>query len=796
MSQQFYNFTKPLQVSINILRFYSEPSPDVSKPVVVRAAFDRAIDDGPKMFSREPDMRAVFAGAIPQDVPTGTALTVTVSGYDADARQYVVTNSELERKTFYWLWNQFEELPGVGKKALLKIIDVCGDNPLEFLKRADAAEMITEVLPKRAKADGQKLAESLRTIIETTGKVGGVLQKYGRWGMTYAGALKYLQDIEDLNSEDGPAWKDHYDMYMKEVELGWLDEDKMKECPVLLARYGAKRADVLRAMQYYKAPFKQSYERQSYLVCSAVTYLLKNDLTDDGSTAFLGNELDEARKKLSDEFKRVCPDSEELQTWDMLQPFYGNLSTSRIKWGKFDYIFQFPLAMKISREIALRLNSIREHVKGVYGFDKVNLASIQMKLATAYDEDQLEAFNLLQTTGIKIITGGPGTGKTTILKGLIMAAEEMGLSYLLMSPTGKAAQRMAEATGKTASTIHHALGIIPTTEGDGLKTDTTTIDARLVVIDEASMLDEALFLHVLEKLRPGAILLLIGDEDQLESIGAGAVLRDLLRMPWFSSVRLKKTYRQAGKEVLLDNIAAIREGRVRDIRYNKEFVDQFSLVAKGNSVEWLQKAALYYGPQPDKNGRRTWDLDQCMILSPLKKRDYDGSTYDINVRLHDICITKTDGTKRREWTRGGYSYSVGDPVIMTTNTENYKNGDTGTVTGIPTLKEIQNHTAALKVKLFDGRELDLTGEQLEDVEPAYAITIHKSQGSGSDTVIVMLPHATPDRMLVRNLLYVAVTRARKRVVVICEDISDLAQAITTPAPDRTTCLLEWMAYRC
>lgn len=372
-----------------------------------------------------------------------------------------------------------------------------------------------------------------------------------------------------------------------------------------------------------------------------------------------------------------------------------------------------------------------------------------------YSEQQQESFKLLKKSGVAILTGGPGTGKTTTVNGLIKAFEYMypEKEIKLCAPTGRAAQRMAESTGREAVTIHRLLEYSPYGNCDHFKGIEDPIDADMIVVDEASMIDVEIASMLLSAVKNGALVLFIGDIDQLPSVAAGDVLHDLIESGKIPTVKLSTNYRQSEKSPIVHNAIVINEAKRDKYSWKKEIIinDDFKIENKGTAEDVAARCVdlleEYYDPANPFN---------TQILCPTHKSA--AGVQEINKAAQDRLNPKKEGDKVLVY--GYKEYRVNDKIIMLHNNyeDGYFNGDIGIV------KEIKPEGLVVTIM---GRDISITKSKMEDISLAYAITIHKSQGSEFLNVIMALP-AKPGNMLKRNLVYTGITRAKKTVKVITE----------------------------
>jgi exodeoxyribonuclease V alpha subunit len=363
-------------------------------------------------------------------------------------------------------------------------------------------------------------------------------------------------------------------------------------------------------------------------------------------------------------------------------------------------------------------------------------------------EEQKTAIQTALSWPVSILTGGPGTGKTTCVKALIAMLETQHKRYALASPTGRAAKRLSEATGRPASTIHRLLEYSPV---DGFKhDDENPLEIDFLVVDEASMLDLLLTNHLLKALRPGTHLMLVGDVDQLPSVGAGDVLRDIIASEIAPVTRLSTIYRQAAGSGIITNAHLINQGKMP--LFSKEVGDFFLFPAEdaGAAADWV--VDLLTERIPKKFGLTA--PGDIQVLAPVYRGPAGVSA--LNGRLQEALNPASPSKPERSLF--GTIYRLGDKVMQTQNNYDKEvyNGDIGFIRSI----NIVENTLSVD---FDGRPVTYDWNDVDQLVLAYAISVHKAQGSEFPAVVmpVVMQHYL---MLQRNLLYTAVTRARKLCV--------------------------------
>lgn len=364
-------------------------------------------------------------------------------------------------------------------------------------------------------------------------------------------------------------------------------------------------------------------------------------------------------------------------------------------------------------------------------------------------EQQQAAVQAAFSHKISVLTGGPGTGKTTTLRAVMKALELITATYALASPTGRAAKRLSEATGRSAKTIHRLLGYSP--QEGFLHNENNPLNIDLLVVDEASMLDLALFYSVLRAIRPETHLLLVGDVDQLPAVGAGDVLRDLIRSEIPFVTRLNTIFRQTGASQIIPNAHAINRGELPDL--SNASADFFMFQEKDPDAVVDLLVDIVQNRIPSKFGLNA--LDDIQVLAPMKRGSVGIDT--LNERLQTAL---NPAGRAAERTFGGRTLRVGDKVMQTRNNydKDIYNGDVGRIHAI-------DFTEQTITVVIDGRFVEYDWKETDELIHAYAVSVHRSQGS--EYPCVVLPVVSQHYMMLqRNLLYTAVTRAKRLVVLV------------------------------
>lgn len=388
-----------------------------------------------------------------------------------------------------------------------------------------------------------------------------------------------------------------------------------------------------------------------------------------------------------------------------------------------------------------------------------------------FHSKQLIAIKEAVEDGVVIITGGPGTGKTTTINAIINIFEDLEMNVVLAAPTGRAAKRMTETTGRESKTIHRLLEVAYMEEDMGFNRDEDSpIEADVIIIDESSMIDILLMNSLLKAINEGTRIILVGDIDQLPSVGAGNVLRDIINSESIRVVMLDKIFRQAEESMIVVNAHKINRGEIPILNGKDKdfyFLSQPNSSSTLNTIIGLNNERLpkYYDYDP---------LKDIQILTPMKKGDV--GTKSLNKKLQETLNPKS--TFKAEKKIGDELFRVGDKVMQVKNNYNLEwkkivgnmtvdkgegvfNGDFGYI------ESIDHEANNLKVLFDDERLVEYSFNGLDELKLSYAITVHKSQGS-EFPVVIMPVHWGPPMLLTRNLIYTGITRARELVVLVGE----------------------------
>ena len=526
---------------------------------------------------------------------------------------------------------------------------------------------------------------------------------------------------------------------------------KMKENPYVLCSdclpFSFQRVDDMASQMGFAPDFGQR-------LFSGIAFVLRHNLSN-GHTCLPWDKLVEVSARLlsqeTDAVDRALTDAVASHRLDCFET------------ADKRYVF-LPEYYEAESDAARRLRLLL-FAKGVKlsSMDK-KIAAVEKELSLTFEERQLEAIRAVADTGLLVLTGGPGTGKTTTLNAVIRVFESVGLKVGLTAPTGRAAKRMSEVTGHEAKTIHRLLEASFDESGRSIFAYNVhnPLPVDLLIVDEVSMIDSILFDRLLQALPFGCRLILVGDADQLPSVGAGNVLRDLMESGCVPTVELKTVFRQAMQSAIIQSAHSVNRGEMPDLTTRDSdffFLSVESPHRVADTVEQLVTKRLpeAYGYSP---------LTDIQVLSPSRKMEV--GTASLNARLQ-AALNPPDKGKREMVFPSGL-LRPGDKVMQIRN--NYDilweqgdesgsgvfNGDVGELASI-------EPSAGLFTVRYEDRVATYAAEDADQLELAYAITVHKSQGSEYPCVVLPISDMPP-QLCYRNLLYTALTRARDLLVVV------------------------------
>lgn len=393
------------------------------------------------------------------------------------------------------------------------------------------------------------------------------------------------------------------------------------------------------------------------------------------------------------------------------------------------------------------------------------LAWLRRRTDAELAPEQAEAVRLALTEKVAVLTGGPGCGKSFTVSSIVALAKAKGAKVMLAAPTGRAAKRLAELTGFEARTLHRMLELRP--GGDAAYDRDNPLDVDLLVVDESSMLDTILANKLVKAVPPGAHLLLVGDVDQLPSVGAGEVLRDLLAAPVVPRVRLTRIFRQAAESGVVANAHKVNQGQLPEL---DGFPDFFWFACDDNELVADRVVEIVAHRIPKRFGIHP--VRDVQVLSPMHRGGPGAG--NLNARLQEALTPAKEGLPERR--HGGRVFRLGDKVIQIRN--NYAKGKAGVFNGtVGQVLAIDAVAQTMTVRTDEDEDVDYDFAELDELVHAYAITVHRSQGSEYPAVVIPVT-TSAWTMLQRNLIYTAITRA-KRLVVLVGSKQALAVAVRT-----------------
>ena len=474
------------------------------------------------------------------------------------------------------------------------------------------------------------------------------------------------------------------------------------------------------------------------------------------------NNIEEAIISMKAKEEIIIEEREDGTEWVYAKPFY-----------------------EAEKNIAERLISLKnsENIKYISTLKK-DLEKIEKDINIELSDKQREAIESVNDNNVCIITGGPGTGKTTIIKAIIELYKKHGMKPVLCAPTGRAAKRMTETTGEEAKTLHRLLELAGISDdNENFNTDllVTPIDGDIIIVDEASMLDMFLMNYLLKAIYKGTKLVLVGDINQLPSVGPGSVLKDIIESEKIHTITLNQIFRQAAKSKIIVNAHRVNEGQnfisgnVKQTIIDDEnidLLDDFFFIQENNQ-EKIQQTIISLCKGRLQNYGNYDFFNNIQVITPTKKGKL--GTKELNILLQNELNPEEEDKKERNF--GEVVFREKDRVMQTKNNYNIlwekenerefkKELGNGIFNGeLGRIDKINKEDKTIRVKFDDGKIATYESTDLDQLEHAYAITVHKSQGSEFDVVILVAAQSAP-MLLTRNLIYTAMTRAKKLLIII------------------------------
>ena len=448
--------------------------------------------------------------------------------------------------------------------------------------------------------------------------------------------------------------------------------------------------------------------------------------------------------------------AEEEQKWIYLYPFY-------------------KAEINICERLIVLDNA--KNIKKISFFEK-ELNNIEKMSNIKLSSKQKEALEAVNKHNVTVITGGPGTGKTTIIRSLIKLYKTHGKKVVLCAPTGRAAKRITETTGEEAKTLHRLLEIGKIEEEGKIASidyDVAPLDADVIVVDEISMVDVFLMNYLMKAIYLGTKVVLVGDVDQLPSVGPGSILKDIINSEKIETIHLDKIFRQAAKSKIIVNAHRVNEGEKflnkKEIEENniKDLRDDFFYINEGKQEKILEQVISLSKDRLKNYGNYDF-FNNIQVLTPTKKGML--GTKELNKVLQNTLNPSKEGEKEKIYS--GTIFRKGDRIMQIKNNydiywEKEDDYGSGVFNGeLGTILKIDEEEKQIQVKYDDEKIVWYPYSDLDQIEHAYAITIHKAQGSEFDVVIIVVAQSSPI-LLTRNLLYTGITRAKDLLIVIGAD---------------------------
>jgi exodeoxyribonuclease V alpha subunit len=581
------------------------------------------------------------------------------------------------------------------------------------------------------------------------------------------------------------------------IRKAWEEQKEIKEIMIFLQGYGVSASYSAKIYKQYENqsieivrenPYRLAYDihgigfitadkiaqnlgidRNSLIRAKAGLIYVLNQLTEEGHVYYPEIQLiHKAKEILNVDEEIVILAVKELSKEKEL--FLEDLDPD----GNLRAVYLAPFYVA-ETGIAQRLMNLKESPSNIRPIHPEKAIEwVQQKLSIKLAQRQEEAVLLAATSKVLIITGGPGTGKTTIITAILRIFQQLKLRIFLAAPTGRAAKRMNEATGWEAKTIHRLLEYSPY-KGGFKKDQDDPLEADVVIIDETSMVDTLLMYHLLKAIPSHAHLILVGDVDQLPSVGPGNVLKDIIKSGRFTVVRLTEIFRQAQESMIVVNAHKVNQGQFPVLKeIDKREKNDFQFIQEEDPEKILQNILDLCSERIPKHFR-FHPLREIQVLAPMHKGII--GVANLNIELQKRLNPGQSGI-----THGARNFRLGDKVMQIVN--NYDkdvfNGDIGWISKI----DPEEREVAID---FDGRLVPYDYSDLDEVVLAYAVSVHKSQGS--EYPVVILPVVTQHYLLLqRNLIYTGITRAKKLVVMIGTKKA-LAIAIRNNKPQQRYTLL-------
>lgn len=676
---------------------------------------DKSVPPNARANRYFPDQKIRFT-AVGYEIPMTDAVEVILDGWWVDGKYGVQLQveqwNEIIPETEEGILNYLNSglLKNVGEKTAAEIVSRFGINALRVIEETPERLLdIRGITPERLEEIKDSYAESR--------KLRDIMTLLAPFKLTPKAALKIYNFF-------GPA-----------------GIDILRDSPYALCQipgYGFLRVDAI--MRENRCDLHDPMR-----IRGAIHYALEHAKAD-------GGHLYLERKKVLETALKLLNNNIILSTQKVWQDEVAGVLEQMILDGAAvavqELVYQpkvFVQEDEVARVIAARLveRSPLDNYKPI-------LEQVKKDLGLKLSQKQEVAVNEAFLRNLSVITGSPGTGKTTVLKMILEVYARLHPEHrvLLLAPTGRASRRMAESTGfRGAKTMHNALGLTNEEDEENREGQRQNLDAQLIIVDECSMVDMWLARQFFTRLKDGAKIVLVGDPDQLPSVGAGNVFKEIISCGIVPVTVLDQIFRQSSDSFIAYNAKIINRGET-----NLYYGEDFTFIPAKNQEDTAAIIMEIYCQEADIHG-----VDRVQILSPFRKRG-EASSDQLNAELREII--NPFRSAEDEIRIGGNCYRAGDRIMQNKNTPNVSNGDLGFIRSVSTSDPV-----SAEVDFGDGRKFTYKAEDLSRLELAYATTIHKAMGSEYDVVIIPMLKAH-SIMLSRNLFYTAITRAKKRVILV------------------------------
>lgn len=699
------------------------------------------------MVDLQEDSSYVFKGEIVQSGKRGEQLKVSF---------YELDKLEGENLISYFASDQFK---GIGPKKAMKIIEIYGDDPID---------KILEDPSKLATISGltQRVREAFIQTLKSDYQNQQTIAKIVSYGLTLPMATKLIKKYEDETL------------------------DVINENPYLMTRsvkgFSFASADLLAKAIGIKgdSPFR---------VEAAFRQVLASYSGETGDTYMLAEKLIPETYQL---LVQSRPEEKQLITNELLKSlldefiedrkFYCDFNNADNNKNKIFLYSSYLNELKIVENV-IRIMDSEGYISPSADIDSI-VDEVEEEVGFSYDAIQRKAIKEAVTSKFFVLTGGPGTGKTTVINGILKTYEKIRRVTLrnekdivkLLAPTGKAARRMGEATGLSASTIHSALGLTKDDEDSSLEQD--YLECDFVIIDEFSMVDAWLGKQLFTNLSSRTQVLIVGDKDQLPSVGAGRVLGDFLEIDEVPSIRLQTTFRQGNDSSIISLASALNDGRLpNDFKLKK---NDYSYI-EGDARKIAAVIPQIFQVAMDKG----FSSSDIQILAPMYRGE-EGID-NLNQIMQNYLNPRKSHTLEFRYLENS-CFRIGDKVLHLVNDINkgVSNGDVGYIRDLIPAKDSESKQDEIVID-FGGVDVSYARSDWDRITLAYAISIHKSQGSEFPVVIMPITNQAY-KMLQRNLVYTGVTRAKQKLILLGSENAYL-KAVRTEGSKRNTFLKELFA---